>query len=388
MRSSGFKSKSDVLNISEDDLLSLMLKRLGDGCNEVGKVLQEEASKIIKFQGNATITKNIVLSSTWWFTEALEAFSLCKDKIGITNAAVMHCNLASCAKTRAAQESFGDIDSSIIHKDPMDEAIAHLECAHSLLEERDLYDPVVWDMASKELASAYLFVGVRRRDDLFEKCTSPIMLQPHVTPKIERSIIEPLEKALNIYTSLHDGQKIAATSLHLAQYYSKIWASQRNEIQTKEKLSKAFSFYQKSHQYFFTHTVGNEYALSCLILELSNLYKTVSPEKAILSCIDCQNAISQTTVTHRMKIDGPSHFKKWIAQMTSVVIKIEDNILSLLGVLAKNEKRSGNQSTILQNLYRDVLTIKLTTHENVFDDENRSFRLSYILDKVKEHYTT
>jgi hypothetical protein len=386
MRSSGFKSKSDVLNISEDDLLSLMLKRLGDGCNEVGKVLQEEALKSVKFQENAVITRNILLSSAWWFTEALEAFTLCKDKVGTTNAAVMHCNLASCAKLRASQESFDKIESSIGNKDPMDQAIAHLECAYNLLEQRDLYDPGVWDMVSKELASAYLFVGVRRRDILFKEHTSQIMLQPHITPKIERSIIEPLEKALKIYTAIGDEQKIAATSLHLAQYYSKIWASQRNEHLTKEKLSKAFSFYQKSHQYFFSHTLGNEYALSCLILELSNLYKTVSPEKAILSCIDCQNAISAAAVTHHMTTDDPTNFKKWISQMTDVVVKLEDNILSLLSVLAKNEKRTGNNSGVFQKLYRDALTIKLTTHRDIFDDANRSFRLSFILNTVKDQH--
>ena len=388
MRSSGFKSKHDILNISQDDLLSLMLKRLGDGCNEVGKVLQEEALKIIKFQGHATVTKTILLSSAWWFKQALDAFTLCKDKVGVINAAVMHCNLASCAKTRASQESFDDRRSSAVHQDSMDDAICHLECAHGLLEQRDLYDSGVWDMVSKELASAYLFVGARRRDALFDKCTTPIMLLPSITPKVERSIIEPLEKALKIYTALDDGQKIAATSLHLAQYYSKVWASQRNEVQTKEKLSKAFSFYQKSHQYFFTHTLGNEYALSCLILELSNLYKSVSPEKAILSCIDCQNAVSDMAVRHHMKTDDPDMFKKWIAQMTDVVVKLEDNILSLLSVLVKNEKRTRDENSgVFHKLYRDVLTIKLTTHKDVFDDASHSFRLSFILEAVKGHYT-
>merc|ERR1712071_644722 len=152
-------TESSSLKKTDVAILSLLRKRLGDACNEIGKTLLSTVKEIL---GTSMSSKSpaapLLQSAQFWFMEGLDHFEKCND---LRNIALLRCNLCQCCKISAnAQVSLrrknenGDYDGNKA-EDCLQAAADHLQKAHSALIQRD-EDPKTWDMVSEELAATFL----------------------------------------------------------------------------------------------------------------------------------------------------------------------------------------------------------------------------------------
>ncbi|CAM9621730.1 unnamed protein product [Hapterophycus canaliculatus] len=113
--------------------------------------------------------------------------------------------------------------------------------AHAVLGRRE-EDERTWDHASRELAMAYLCLGVERRQELLAKLlrldSAAIVAPEQVagtksatmqhsgssapTAAQARGVVGPLEQALQIYTDMNNAPQAAACHYQIGQYYAKI----------------------------------------------------------------------------------------------------------------------------------------------------------------------
>ena len=211
-------------------------------------------------------------------------------------------------------------------------------------------------------------MGVRRRQSSVVGSSSssdPLTINAYrPNPGIEKSIVEPMERACKIYESLgtaRSAQQAAAAHYQLAIYFSQVWTCQRDEAKTREKLAFAFNHFGVAHHYYSYHSVGNEATFICLSLDFSNLYSAVSDRedcltKALAICLDCRKAFESNTP----KLTDATT-KEWFSQMATLSTNVQDRISKLLMSLVKVEKRKdiSPPPQVYANMYRRVLSYKL-----------------------------
>ncbi len=360
--------------------VSSLLRRLGDACNEVGKIVLHESREVLLPQfvppgnisristtnfGLSHVSAIMLSSAKFWFVEGLEQFTQGKDA---RNTALLRCNLCQCCKLRANTNvilpgtSEGDSKRNNSEQN-LQEAVDNLVLAHEALGQRD-FDPGTWDMVNAELAATLLVLGVRRRQSLLSSSSEPLQFQAlRLSPGEEKAIVEPMEQSCKIYESLGTewaGHQAAAAHYQLALYFSKVWTCQRDETKTREKLSAAFMHYGLAHQYFFKHIRGNEITFVMLSLDFSNLYSSVSGDeclsKALLCCLDTRVAFSLPV--------APRFMEQMIVLAENIEGRVSKLLLGLMKIVKENNKLNpdpgqSQRKDKYKEMYREALKRKV-----------------------------
>ncbi|CAB9498003.1 Erythroid differentiation-related factor 1 [Seminavis robusta] len=367
----------------EAALLILLFQRLGDAYNELGKLFLQELRQLLS-AGHTTDHGHeagaarkfdkpaapLLASAQHCFEAGVRVF----QKSGDTrNACLLLCNICQCYKLRA-NATFagrkGDKAPAVSHADTnLKCAIQQLEAAHEMMGQRDA-DPFTWDMVSNELAATLLVLGVRRRQALLGGGSVPTLLHIlRLSPGETRSIVEPMEKALLIYEQSGNFHQTAAVQYQLAQFFSKVWTCQRDEAQTREKLSLAFKHYNSAHGFFSRSLRGNEATFVLLCLDLSNLYSTVSGEageechcQALKCYIDTMDAFSTESIEQRGRtVEAQA---EWISTMATLATSVEDRLFKTLRCLVKLEESKAANTDVsggcsYKSIYRAALGVKM-----------------------------
>lgn len=353
-------------------LVELLRQRLGDACNETGKVMLNELRHVISSLGSETCSLNelapsvaiaLCSSAEFWFLEGLHAFEVCKD---LRNLALLRCNICQCYKLRA-NAILSKLDSKLSedanHAETcLQEAANHLQAAHETLGVRE-NDSMTWDMVSDELAATFLVLGVRRRQALIGSGNSLLILQAlRLSPGKERSIVDPMERALRIYEEMGSSRQSAAAHYQLAQFYSKTWTSQRDETKTREKLLAAFKHYNAAYAFFAHAAKGDEATFCLLCLDLANLYSVVSGveclSKALLCCLDASVAFSPDAIQN--SVSNTTGRLEWFENIDTLSNSVEELTFKILKSLVKLEDAGTCEGKKFKGLYLSGLTSKMT----------------------------
>lgn len=364
-------SRDDFVEEESSALLSLLRQRLGDACNETGKVLLASLRTFLtkQTQENLKLADVLLDSAQFWFLEGLEAFEASGD---LRNIALLRCNLCQCYKLRANNSfnSQATVDAS--HAEVcLEKAASHLQAAHETLGTREV-DAITWDMVSSELAATFLVLAVRRRQSLLGGGITPVVLEVlRLSPGKERSIIEPMEKALAIYQQSGNFHQAAAVQYQLALTNSKVWTCQRDEAKTREKLSAAFTQYQNAFAYFGAHVRGNEPTFVLLCLDIASLYAAVSGEecivKALTRCLDTADAFS------REAIEEAGQSAEWFEKMETLASSVDDRVFKLLRGLVKLD------ADRWKDLYREGLSAKMMVRQSHAEEPSSSAKARPLL---------
>lgn len=352
---------------SETSLLSMLQQRFGDGCNEIGKILLNELRRLLSGQeSNFSASERPVVacallsSAEVWFNEGLKVFQECKD---VCNIALLRCNLCQCRKLQTNSSCYLSSTESVSDRaeSHLQEAIDQLQKAHDALGDRDT-NPRIWDMVSNELAATFLILGVRRRQSLLGGGTMPVVMQSlRLAPGQEKSIIDPMERAIEIYSQVGNVHQGAAANYQLALFYSKVWTCQRDEAKTRDKLARAFQNFGAAYGYFSRAPAGNESTFVILSLDLANLYAVVSGKeglsKALACCLDTAPAFSFESIDAALERQDKGD-ADWLQKMSTLASSLEEQIFKFLVSLVKIEKDSGG-TDVYRKMYRNGLTSKM-----------------------------
>jgi len=309
-------------------------------------------------------------SAEFWFLEGLHAFEACRD---LRNIALLRCNLCQIYKLRAnaifaaANRELKKVDEASHADSCLREATNQLQAAHEALNVRD-FDPNTWDMVSTELAATFLVLGVRRRQALIGSGNNVMILHAlRLSPGKERSIVDPMTRALDIYDQMGNLHQAAATHYQLAQFYCKIWTCQRDEGKTREKLAAAFNHYNRAFAYFSQAVKGNEATFCLLCLDIASLYSSVSGqeclEKALLRCLDAAESFNAESILMASK--DLRKRGEWFQKMDTLASSVEERVFKLLKSLVKLEEE-GSGGTKYKDLYRAGLTAKISSGTAAF----------------------
>ena len=345
-------------------LMGLLQQRLGDACNNVGMTLMNGIHGAST--SNKAAVDPLLSSSLFWFQKGLEAFQNCGD---LRNQALLRCNISQCYKLQANDIFAENSKDTFVHAENcLQEAVKGLLAAHTALGMRET-DPGCWDMVSGELAATYLLLGVKRRQALIGTGNVPLILeQLRLSPGKERSIVEPMQKAMEAYEQMGNKHQAAAAHYQLALYYSKVWTCQRDENKAREKLAAAFVHFKSAHGYFTRAVKGNEIFLCTLCLDLANFYASIHGQgmvskEALLCCFDTVPAFSPESVQAHCLDD------EWLAQMASLASQVEDVVFKVLRSLTKLEE--GSASAQFKALYRSGLSAKMRASRSTPTGRNK-----------------
>jgi hypothetical protein len=372
---------------SESAWIGLLQQRLGDACNETGKIILTELRLLLTSrtttsngasQSDTGAAEVLLGSAQFWFFEGLAAFTECKD---LRNLALLRCNLCQTYKLQAnsifALDAVKSEDVPTHAENCLLEAANQLQAAHESFGARDA-DPVCWDMVSEELAATFLVLGVRRRQSLIGSGSLPFIMQTlRLSPGKEHSIIDPMLRSLTIYDQLGNWHQAAATHYQLALFYTKTWTVQINEAKTREKLSCAFMHFNAAHAFFTKAARGNEVTLCLLCLDSANLYAAVPGEdcalKALLRCLDTIDAFSLESI-NRVLNDTKGR-DDWFDTMDKLAVSIDVRVFKLLRnlVALEEEGKSSRPKGHYKDIYRAGLKAKLTPASASLASGNEKF---------------
>ena len=381
----------------ESSLLSMLQQRLGDGCNEIGKILLNEVRALLSKSNTESglapdvrpaIADALLSSADFWFHEGLRVFQGCKD---VCNVALLCCNLCQCCKLRANPSCSLQLNenASSHAESRLQEATEHLQLAHETLGERDA-NARIWDMVSEEMAATFLVLGVRRRQALLGGGTVPVVTQSlRLSPGKEKSIVDPMERAMEIYSQLGNAHQAAAAHYQLALFYSKIWTCQRDEAKTREKLSNAFHHFGAAYSYYSQAPEGNESTFVILSLDLANLYAVVSGKeglsKALYCCLDTCTSFSFESIDAALERQENGD-TGWFEKMSTLATSLEQHIFKFLVSLVKIEKESTEADNFYREMYRTALKAKMAMNQRGEKPGTSDFLSSFheLLISIKE----
>jgi tetratricopeptide (TPR) repeat protein len=366
----------------EEALVTLVRQRLGDACNEIGKVMLNEIRNLLLQRSSeeeeltAWTAEALCSSAEFWFREGLRSF---EQSIDVRNVALLRCNLCQCYKLRAnaifARQPIPDHAETCLQ-----EATNQLQAAHSALEIRDT-DPVTWDMVSGELAATLLVLGVRRRQSLIGSGNRILILQTlRLSPGKVRSVVDPMERALGVYEEMGNYGQAAAVHYQLAQFYSKIWTCQRDEAKTREKLAAALHHYHAAHNYYAKTVRGNEATFCLLCLDLASLFASVSGEgglsKALLCCLDTSASLAPDSISSALA--DLVRRQEWLTTMDTLAASVDERIFQLLKRLVKVDTTDK-----YKNLYRAALGAKMASKSIAIDNPTGDESLDAVVKRLE-----
>ena len=116
------------------------------------------------------------------------------------------------------------------------EAVDVLREAHGVLEVRENVE-----------------MGVRMRREVAGRGGDDeggIFRQKNIKKKEEREVLDPMEKALDIYTRLGNEAQVAATNYQLGIFYGLVWTRQGDEAKAGDRLRRAFGHLENARGYY------------------------------------------------------------------------------------------------------------------------------------------
>lgn len=273
---------------------ALLRSRLGDACNEVGQALLRTVphaphaplgdsgadSHRTQWSESAAEDRRLFCAMLW-FGRGLLQFKANDDR---SNTALLLCNLASAKKLAAGR--LPRTGTAPLWRSADATAVPVMELVEVLLSEAigDCYgamealgdracDSRTWEHISRELALAYLTLGVRRRQALLGGLKGPghEALQT-VPPGAARRVAEPLEQAASIYEALGDGAQLAATRYQAGTLWSKLWTRAGDPKRSRERLGLALGHYEAAHAFFKGQAGSAGRTLIMIDLDLFDLY--------------------------------------------------------------------------------------------------------------------
>ena len=360
---------TNLIETSDKPLVNFLRQRLGDACNEIGKVMLNEVRSLLTTtmtddDMSTLIAEALCSSAEFWFLEGLHMFEVCGD---LRNLALLRCNLCQCYKFRA-NATFVQPNRHTNDQDHaescLQEATHQLQAAHEALEVRDT-DPLTWDMVSAELAATLLVLGVRRRQSLIGSGNMIMILQAlRLAPGKERSIVDPMLRALNIYEGMGQLDQAAAAHYQLAQYYTKIWTCQRDEVKTREKLAAAFQHYEAAHSYYLRTVRGNEATFCLLCLDLASLFTSVPGgkclSKALCCYVDTRLCFSSEAID--TALSDLTQREVWFPKFETLANNVDERLFKLLKNLVKIEEMSNP----IHNHHAAVTTSTADRYKNIY----------------------
>jgi len=329
----------DVISMSKKNL---MLK-IGDASNEVGKLL----SQFIK----ACLTKNIQLldqlhsviptcmaTCISWFEEALRVF-IKVGEAAKSHAALACLNLSSVVKLQTRLGKFLPSDCKVVERWFL-RSLDLTTQGHTVLGVRVEGGPNcrLWDMLSEEAAMSHLALGLHRKRQLPKVQDSAGSVLKSSPPE-ERSVLQPFETALRIYTKLNNLSQMAAVNYQLGAFYMAIWKNQVTILKQEAYFNTALAHMRAAFLHFSEQEKGSTYLI--ILADLCELHLQ-APDSSPSAYIDqLTHCISMVLEIPRIKESG--FFKKGIntADKNRVLSKTYKKLTQLLHQVLKYLMRLG-----------------------------------------------